>query len=158
MNLFFPNPSTSLENTSQTGNWLLETGRAITVTSRRGGQLRVARGRVWATLGANNTAAWRSVPLEPCAMLEDYFLSAGDMLSVPPGAKVVIESMEQTEAAPVAFSWGHAPQPVSASRTELAQASSELGFALGQAVRALRRLVAAVLVGQKPVPQLGSCP
>ena len=157
MNLYFPNEKASPEHTSQPGNWLLETGRAITVMPRRGGQLRIARGSVWATLSASNTAGWRSVPLQPCAMLEDYFLSAGDVLHVPPGAKVVIESMEQTQTAPVAFSWDHAPHQASATRAELVQASGELADAVGQTMRALRRLVIAMWAGRKPEPSFGSC-
>lgn len=157
MNLYFPSQSAPLDATSQTGNWLLETGRAITVASRSGGQLSVARGRVWATLGTAGTQPWVAAPLEPCITLKDYFLSAGDTLSVPPGAKVVIESMGRAHSLPVAFAWGPTAQAVRPSRVEVVQAAGELGHALGQVMRAARRLVAAVLLGPKPEQRLETC-
>ena len=161
MNLYFPSPSESLEPTSQTGNWLLEAGRAITVSSHKGAQLRMARGQVWATLGAIHTKPWQATPLQPCAMLDDYFLSAGDTLNVPGGAKVVIESMQKMQSAPVAFEWLPVPQPARtarSSRSEVIQARSELSNALGQVARAFRRLVGAVLASNKPQQRFETCP
>ena len=157
MNLYFPSQSTSLDATNQTGNWLLETGRAITVTSRSGGQLQVARGRVWATLGSEHSQPWRAAPLEPCATLQDYFLSAGDTLHVPPGAKVVIESMCRAQSLPVAFAWSHAPQAHRQTRVGVVQAANELRLALGQVLQAARRLVGAVVLGPKPEQRLKTC-
>ncbi len=157
MNLYFPSQSALLDATSQTGNWLLETGRAITVMSRSGGQLQVARGQVWATLGSAQAKSWRNAPLEPCAMLHDYFLSAGDTLLVPSGAKVVMESMGHAQSLPVAFAWGHAVQPARPSRVEVVQAANELRQALVQLLRAARRLVGAVVFGPKPAQRLETC-
>jgi Protein of unknown function (DUF2917) len=157
VNLYFPAQCASLDATSQTGNWLLETGRAITVMSRSGGQLQVARGQVWATLGSDNPQPWRAAPLEPCATLKDYFLSAGDTLLVPPGARVVIESTGRAQSLPVAFAWGHAAQPARLSKVEVVQAAGELQLALVQVLRAARRLVGAVVLGPKPEERLETC-
>ena len=157
MNLYFPSQSPSLEGTTPTGNWLVETGRAITVMSHSGGQLHVARGQVWATLGAANTQPWRAAPLEPCALFKDYFLSAGDTLRVPPGARVVIESTGRAHSLPVAFAWGHVAQPARAGQVEVVQAAGELRVALAQVLRAARRLVGAVVLGQKPEQRLETC-
>ena len=164
MNLYFPSPSESLEPTSQTGNWLLEAGRAITVSSHGGAQLRIARGQVWATLGTSGNGRakpWKAKPLQPCAMLDDYFLSAGDILNVPAGASVVMESIQKTRSAPVTFEWLPVPQPARtarSSRAEVTQASGELGYALGKVVRAFRRLVGAVLASNKPQQRFETCP
>ena len=157
MNLYFPSQSASLDATSQTGNWLLETGRAITVLSRSGGQLQVARGQIWATLGTANIHPWSAAPLEPCAMPHDYFLSAGDTLLVPPGARVVMESMGHAQSLPVAFAWGYAAQPARPSQVEVVQAAGELRQALVQLLRAARRLVGAVVLGPKPAQRLETC-
>ena len=160
MKAYFPSSTTQLDQSAQTGNWLLETGRAITVTSRSGGQLLVARGRLWATLGAGSTHAWSADPLAPCTRLTDYFLNAGDTLAVPPGASVVIESMGQSQSLPVAFAWAHAVpvvRPERPSRVAVAQAAGELGRALGQVLLAARRLAAAVVLGPKPEQRLETC-
>ena len=153
----FPFPTALLNGSAQTGNWLLETGRAMTVSSRTGGQLRVARGRVWATLGSGGNPPWSAAALAPCTMLTDYFLNAGDTLAVPPGASVVIESLGQARSLPVAFAWAHTAPAVLPGRVEVAQAAAELGRALGQVLLAVRRLVAAVLLGPKPEQRLETC-
>ena len=156
----FPFPTALLNGSAQTGNWLLETGRAMTVSSRTGGQLRVARGRVWATLGSGGNPPWNAAALAPCTMLTDYFLNAGDTLAVPPGASVVIESLGHSQSLPVAFAWAHAVpvvRPERPGRVEVAQAAGELGRALGQVLLAVRRLVAAVLLGPKPEQRLETC-
>ena len=157
MNLYFPSQAASLGATSQTGNWLLEARRAITVMSRSGGQLQVARGQVWATLGAENKQPWRAAPLEPCATLKDYFLSAGDTLQVPPGARVAIESTGRAQTLPVAFAWWHAAQPARPSQVEVVQAAGELRLALGQVLRAARSLVGALVLRPKPEQRLETC-
>ncbi len=157
MNLYFPSQSAPLDGATPTGNCLLETGRAITVTSRSGGQLQIARGEVWATLGYENSLPWRAAPLEPCATLKDYFLSAGDTLTVPAGARVVIESTGRGQTLPVAFAWGYAAQPARLSQVEVVQAAGDLRHALGQVLRAARRLVGAVVLGPKPEQRLETC-
>jgi Protein of unknown function (DUF2917) len=160
MNLYFPNPSPTANEACQAGNWLLEAGRAITVMSRSGGQLRIARGCVWATLGAGHNKPWHAAPVAPCVMLTDYFLGAGDTLTVPAGAKVVIESLQKDQSLPVAFEWSYVPQAAQALRpigAEVMEASSDVGHALGQVARAIRRLVSAVLAGRRSQQRLETC-
>ena len=81
-------------------------------------------------------------------MLKDYFLNAGDTLVIPPGVKVVIESMELAQYLPAAFDWDSLPPLAKnrcASRQEMLLAAGELGKALSLVGRALRRLAGAVL-------------
>lgn len=174
-----PTGSPANECANPSGHWLLQTGRAVTVLSRGGGQLSIARGQIWATLGSatpRRYLPWHRAPLQPCATLKDYFLSAGDTLRIPPGARVVIESLLRTHDLPVAFDWSYAAPLGRASRyglasvgtrashAELVQATGELGAALGQVARALRRLVGAVLAARrqarrspKQAPGLHAC-
>ncbi len=160
MKAYVSSPTALLGDSAQTGNWVLETGRAMTVTSRCGGQLLVVRGRVWATLGSGGNQRWSAAPLAPCTQLTDYFLNAGDTLAVPPGASVVIESLDQAQSLPVAFAWAKtapADGPERPRRVAVAQAAGELGRALGQVLLATRRLGAAVLLGPKPEQRLETC-
>ena len=163
MNLYQSAKSLQPSSANSGGHWSLETRRAITVQSKGGGQLSVASGEVWATLSAGRAGLnlWRSAPsngLEPCVWLKDYFLSSGDTLLVPMGAKVVIQAMGRAQDLPVAFDWSHTPDAVRlnpvghASRIEQAElrhATSQLGVAVAQVLHALHRLVTAVLAGHK---------
>lgn len=162
MNLFFPAQSPTGEAANPSGHWLLQTGRAVTVLSKGGGQLRIARGQVWATLGSahDNHYPWHAAPLEPCAVVKDYFLSAGDALVVPPGARVVLESTGRKQDLPVAFDWDYvlpSAKARRASRAEVAQATGELGAALGDVRRALRRLIGALVSPPKQARGLEAC-
>ena len=157
----FALPNALLNDSEKTGNWLLKAGLAITITSRSGGQLCVARGRVWATLGSGRTLLWNAAPLAPRTKLTDYFLNAGDTLAVPPGASVVIESLGQAQSLPVAFAWvNKAPVKLAKRprRAAVAQAAGELGRVLRQVLPAARRLAVAVLLGPKPEQRLETCP
>ena len=146
MNLYFPAQLPAIGLVNPSGHWLLQGDRAITVLSGGGGQLRVARGQVWATLGsAPGYKLRRTAPLERCATVKDYFLNAGDTLVVPSGVRLVMESMGRSQDLPVAFDWNFKAQSNQSSRMELTQATGELSAALGDVGRALRRLVVAVL-------------
>ena len=162
MNLYFPVQSSANQPANPSGHWLLQTNRAMTVHSKGGGQLSISRGRVWATLGSARCYRypWRNTPLEPCAMLKDYFLNTGDTLVVPPQARVVMESMGDAKDLPVAFDWDCVPKAALVSRTshsEVILAAGQLGDALGEVGRALRRLISAVLVSLKQAQQLETC-
>ena len=162
MNLYFPVQSPANQPVNPSGHWLLQTNRAITVVANSGGKLHIARGQVWATLGSayGNPYPWRNMPLEPCAMLKDYFLNAGDTLVVPPRARVVMESMGNAKNLPAAFDWDFVPKAARVSRTsrsEVVLAAGQLGDALGQVGRALRRLMGAVLVSPRQAQQLETC-
>ena len=93
-------------------------------------------------------------------MLKDYFLNAGDTLVVPQGVGVVMESMGNAKDLPVAFDWDCVPKAARMSRTsrpEVVLAAGQLGDALGQVGRALRRLMGAVLVSPRQAQQLETC-
>ena len=162
MNLYFPVQSPSNQPANMSGHWLLQTNRAITVVANSGGKLHIARGQVWTTLGSARgyPYPWRNTPLEPCAMLKDYFLNAGDTLVVPQGVRVVMESMGNAKDLPVAFDWDCVPKAARMSRTsrpEVVLAAGQLGLALGEVGRALRRLMGAVLASPKPAQRLKTC-
>ena len=162
MNLYFPVQSFANQPVKPSGHWLLQTNRAITVVANSGGKLHIARGQVWATLGSahGNPYPWRNTALEPCAMLKDYFLNAGDTLVVPPQTRVVMESMGHAKDLPVAFDWDCVPKAARVSRTsraEIVLAAGQLGDALGQVGRALRRLMGAVLASPKQAQRLETC-
>ncbi len=151
MNLYFPAQLPANDAAHQSGNWLLQTGRAISMMPAAGGQLTVASGQLWATLGEGGPALRRNARLARCATLQDYFLNAGDTLLVPPGARLVIESMACGQTAPAAFAWGSLPQlalqTAHPRRAGVVQAAGEVAQALGQVAHALRRLMHAVLAG-----------
>ena len=162
MNLYFPVQSPANQPANMSGHWLLQTNRAITVVANNSGKLHIARGRVWATLGSARgyPYPWHNTPLEPCAMLKDYFLNAGDTLVVPPRARVVIESMGDAKDLPVAFAWDLVPKAARVNRTsrsEVVLAAGQLGDALGEVGRALRRLMGAVLASLKQAQRLKTC-
>lgn len=151
MNLYFPAQLPANDAAHQSGNWLLQTGRAISLMPAAGGQLTVARGQLWATLGEGGTTLRRNARLARCATLQDHFLNAGDKLLVPPGARLVIESMGRAQAMPAAFAWSLLPQlavqTTRPRRAGVVQAAGEVVQALGQVAHALRRLMDAVLAG-----------
>ena len=162
MNLYFPVQSPANQPVNPNGHWLLQSNRAITVVAHSGGKLHIARGRVWATLGSAhaNPYSWRNTPLEPCTMLKDYFLNAGDTLVVPRGAKVVMESMALGHDLPAAFDWDLVPPSAKirrASHEEMLLATGELGTALSQVGRALRRLADAVLASPRHAQRPDVC-
>ena len=162
MNLYFPVQSSANQPANLSRHWLLQTNRAMTVHLKGGGQLSIARGWVWATLGSARgyRYPWHNTPPEPCAMLKDYFLNAGDTLVVPPRARVVLESMGDAKDLTVAFDWDFVPNAARVSRTSRSQvvlAAGHLGNALGEVGLALRRLMGAVLVSPKHAQRLETC-
>ncbi len=144
MNLYFPAQLPANDAAHQSGNWLLQTGRAISLMPAAGGQLTVASGQLWATLGEGGPALRRNARLARCATLQDHFLNAGD-------TRLVIESMGRAQTAPAAFAWGLLPQlalqTARPRRAGVVQAAGEVVQALGQVAQALRRLMHAVLAG-----------
>ena len=160
MNLYFRVQSPANQPANPSGHWLLQSNRAITVVAHGGGKLHIARGRVWATLGSAhaNPYSWRNTPLKPCTMLKDYFLNAGDTLVVLRGARVVMESMALEHDLPAAFDWDLMPPSAkSVNHQEMLLATGELGTALSQVGRALRRLANAVLASPRHAERPDVC-
>lgn len=128
------------------GCWKLDAGRAVTLQPREAGVLRVAHGRMWATLQGPHRGRGND--------LGDHFLSPGQQLALQPGQRLVIESWDPAGPAPAWFSWDPAADPmgVMAGRRSplrqgrrwqaaVVQPLGDLGVALGMAARAAGRLV-----------------
>ncbi len=121
------------------GNWKLGSGRAITLHSQDEGILRIAKGRVWATLDGPR--------IGPVNDSGDFFLDVGDSLTLRAGQPVVIESWNACADEATYFSWD--PE-TSAQRTRMrvdsrwqvavAHPLRDFGLALIMAAHALGRL------------------
>lgn len=120
-----------------TGCWKLAAGRAVTLHPTTPGVLKIAQGRVWATLDG------------PHARLTgDLFLDTGAHLPLRAGQRVVIEPFGKSGHSDAAFDWVPAPAttrwPVTVAQpaSDLRLALGSAGFALRSAAGALARLVA----------------
>ena len=137
-------------NPRPAGTWKLEPGRALTLHPAQPGELRVAEGRLWATLDGPHVGSLRG--------LGDIVVEAGSALKLRAGQRVVIESAGIADTA--YFSWSIAAQPRAVPCWEpVAQSWRELQAALGLAGRATGRLaagLAAVAVASLPRRMPGS--
>jgi hypothetical protein len=120
------------------GTWKLAKGRAITLQPRTNGILRIAHGRVWATVEGPHGGT----PTDS----GDHILEVGRSMWVRPGQKVVIEAWNGKGAS--YFSWDPVLQPATVRsprrRMDFAAAMqplADLRTALVLAGDALRRLV-----------------
>ena len=118
------------------GTWKLQKGRALTLQPRTNGILRIAHGRVWATVDGPHGAT----PTDS----GDHILEVGRSMWVRPGQRVVIEAWNATSY----FSWDPVYQPIAVRaprrRVDFAAAMqplADLRTALVLAGDALRRLV-----------------
>lgn len=121
------------------GTWKLGAGRAVTLHPREDAILRIAHGRVWVTFDAPQRGFGNE--------LGDYFLSAGEQITVQAGQRAVIEPYGPKGEGAAYFSWDALPaavrNPVRAvSRWQLAvvQPLVDLRLALGLAGGAVARL------------------
>lgn len=126
------------------GTWKLARGRAITLRPATNGVLRVAHGRVWATVDGPHGAGPRDSG--------DHVLEVGRSMWVRAGQRVVLEAWNPAGAA--YFSWdpvlAPAPQPAGARRPRLnlapvLQPLADLRMALGMAAGAFGRLAVGVV-------------
>lgn len=125
------------------GNWKLGAGRAITLHSKDEGVLRIAQGRVWATFDGPHVGPHVS----PANDSGDFFLGAGESLTLPAGQRVVIEPWNACANEAAYFSWDTMVSAQQAnlladSRWQLAVVSPlrDFGVALLMAAHALGRL------------------
>ena len=110
-----------------TGTWKLEPGRALTLHPTGTGELRVAQGRLWATLDGPHSG---SLP-----GLGDIVVEPGAALRLRAGQRVVIEPVDKGE--PAYFAWELAVEPrvvpcwepVLQSWRELRSALAQVGHA-----------------------------
>lgn len=134
------------------GAWKLAPGRALTLHPSEPGELRVAEGRLWATLEGPHAGSPRG--------LGDLVIEAGGVLRLRAGQRVVIEPAGVGEAA--WFRWDVALQPalVPARCWEpVVQAWRELQDGLALTGRSARRLasgLAAVALASLPRRMPGS--
>jgi hypothetical protein len=131
----------SLSSPVLPGTWKLGSGRAISLHPREDAVLRVAHGRVWVTFDTQRVGHGNE--------LGDYFLVAGEELTVQAGQRAVVESFGSQQHDTAYFSWDALPaavrSPVRAvSHWQLAvlQPLADLRGALGLAGGALVRLAA----------------
>lgn len=129
----------SLSSPVLPGTWKLGRGRAITLNPRDDAVLRIAHGRVWITFDTPHVGHGNE--------LGDFFLSAGEQITVQGGQRAVIESFGGSPQETAYFSWDALPaavrSPVRAvSRWQLAvvQPLLDLRLALALAGGAVVRL------------------
>lgn len=101
-----PEIQTSHSQDTVPGFWKLAAGQAISLQPRQAGFLRAAQGQVWVTLGVAPHGAGNE--------LGDYFLRAGEQLSISSGQKVVLEPFEHAQQQAVFFDWTPSPAVVQA--------------------------------------------
>ncbi|WP_374666343.1 DUF2917 domain-containing protein [Ramlibacter sp.] len=131
--------------TALPGTWKLARGRAISLQPTTPGILRIAHGRVWATVdGPHGRTPWDS---------GDHVLEVGRSMWVRPGQRVVIEPWHGDHAA--YFSWDPVTVPArSAQAVTVAQGDlqrvrqplADLRRAAALGLRAGGQLVAGVAV------------
>jgi hypothetical protein len=123
--------------TALPGTWKLVRGRAVTLRPSTDGILRVAHGRVWATLDGPHG----------CTPFDggDHVLQVGRSMVVRAGQRLVIEAWNPSGASYFAWDPVFAPVLATATRPRLnpgivLQPLADLRLALGLALGALGRL------------------
>lgn len=122
------------------GTWRLHPGHAMSLRPRRASVLRVYCGRVWVTLGGPHPVLGRESG--------DRFLSPGDVLKVPAGARLVMEPLAAAgDVQPVHFDWSAAPEGLADARfeREVRAPARDAVVLLGQAAVALGRVLRGLL-------------
>ncbi len=118
------------------GSWRLHPGHAMGLQPRRASLLRIYCGRVWVTQGGPYPVVGRESG--------DHFLSPGDALRVPAGARLVMEPLADAgDERPVHFDWTEVVPQRRSERfaQDVLAPARELRAAVGQGGVALARLV-----------------
>lgn len=127
-------PIASSSRCAAIGSWRLHPGHAMSLRPRRASLLRIYCGRVWVTQGGPYDLIGRESG--------DRFLSPGDTLRVPAGARLVMEPLaEAGDEQPVHFDWAEAPcqRPAERFASEVLVPARELRRAVALAGQALVR-------------------
>lgn len=127
----------SAPSTALPGTWKLVRGRAVTLRPATDGILRVAHGRVWATLDGPHG----------CTPFDggDHVLQVGRSMYVRAGQRIVLEAWNASGASYFAWDPVFAPAMATAARPRVnpgivLQPLADLRLALGLALGALGRL------------------
>lgn len=118
--------------------WRLDARRAMTLRPHVPSRLQITQGRAWVTLGTPHQGAGNESG--------DLMLTAGESLSVPAGARLVMEPWQPASAGPVRFDWFAEPETRTVEQPgrfgrEVVTPMHELAVALGQAGWAFARLL-----------------
>ena len=130
----------SLSRRQAIGSWRLHPGQAMGLRPRRESLLRIYCGRVWVTQGGPYAVVGRESG--------DHFLSPGDSLRGPAGARLVMEPLvDAGDERPVHFDWSEVAQKEENTRfrKDVVEPAREVGVALGHAGRAVVRVLAGLL-------------
>ena len=129
----------------------LDAGRAVTLRAKQLSVLRIAHGRVWATL--SHASPYSRV------LAGDHFLSEGQSLTLLAGQELVMESFESSASGHTAtahFSWetpGVAASTLQANGMGVLQPLRDLRHALGLMAGACGRLVQGLAHGAATAPR-----
>ena len=124
------------------GSWKLARGRAVTLRPAADGIVRVAHGRIWATVEGPHGGT-------PCDS-GDHVLEVGRSMVVRAGQRVVLEAWNASGAS--YFGWEPAPAARTMARRRLDAAAvtqplADLRLAAGMALRALGSLAGGLAPG-----------
>lgn len=119
------------------GCWSLMPGTALSLLPREAGVLRIASGRVWATVDGPHTVHGNESG--------DHFLAAGQVLTVRGGQHLVFESWNSVPGSPVYFDWTPVAVEFAAPATNwqvsVVRPAHDLGHAMVATGQALRQLL-----------------
>ena len=117
---------------AKTGMWAMEPCEVLSLFPRAPALVRVTHGRIWATLSGPHSG--------PANAWGDVFLEPGQVLQVPAGQRLVLESLAGRGEAAACFDWLLA-STLSPWQQAVGQPLAELRQSLGGATRATGRLV-----------------
>ena len=123
---------------SESGYRKLAAGKAVTLRAKQLSVLRIAHGRVWATLS--------DAGLYSRALAGDHFLSRGQSLTLLPGQALVMESFESSagkHAAAAHFSWEN-PGVADSALQNTQPADQAIDMGVRQPLRDLRHALGLV--------------
>ena len=113
------------------GMWAMEPQEVLSLFPHAPAVVRVTQGRIWATLNGPHSG--------PANAWGDVFLEPGQVLQVPAGQRLVLESLAGRGEAAACFDWLPA-STLSPWQQAVGQPLAELRESLGAAARAAARL------------------
>lgn len=114
------------------GMWAMEPQEVLSLFPHAPAVVRVTQGRIWATLNGPHSG--------PANAWGDVFLEPGQVLQVPAGQRLVLESLAGRSEAAACFDWLPA-STLSPWQQAVGQPLAELRQSLGGATRAAGHLV-----------------